>query len=199
MGHHRAPLRPWISSSLIFNFNMSNASKKVLLTGPRFQTKIPSGSRVCVQGERQKYVYTLRTEDKGTLDIKWAWYLTQRNLILGVNSGCSFIFVTLWHFITKCDRYYCKMRQLFYYKMRRLLQNASVHPSHFSDFRSKIEAMFAEIIIKKINWLVSCSYNPHKADIKTHLKALCKNLDLQSSKCENFVIVGDLMQNLEKR
>ena len=32
--------------------------------------------------------------------------------------GRGFIFGSLWHFITKCERYHCKMRQLFYYKMR---------------------------------------------------------------------------------
>ena len=49
-----------------------------------------------------------------------------------------------------------------------------------ADFGSEIEAMFVKINIRKIKWLISCSYNPHKADIKTHLKALGKNLDLQS-------------------
>ena len=40
--------------------------------------------------------------------------------------------ISLWHFITKCDRYYYKMWQSFvtkcgsYYNMQRLLQNASV-------------------------------------------------------------------------
>ena len=31
--------------------------------------------------------------------------------MLGGNNGCSFIFSPLWHFITKSDRYYYKMRQ----------------------------------------------------------------------------------------
>ena len=30
----------------------------------------------------------------------------------------SFLFDSLWRFITKCDRHYYKMQQLFYYKMR---------------------------------------------------------------------------------
>ena len=38
---------------------------------------------------------------------------------------------------------------------------------------------------------LSCSYNPHKADIKTYLKALGKNIDLQSSKHENVIIMRD--------
>ena len=51
--------------------------------------------------------------------------------------------------------------------------------------------MFIEINIRKIKWLVSCSYNPHKADIKIHLKAIGKNLDSQSSKHDNFIALGD--------
>ena len=45
-----------------------------------------------------------------------------------------------------------------------------------TDFSREIEVMFVEITKRKIKWLISCSYNPHKADIKTHLKALGKNL-----------------------
>ena len=51
--------------------------------------------------------------------------------------------------------------------------------------------MFIEINIRKIKWLISCSYNPHKADIKIHLKAIGKNLDSQSSKYDNFIALGD--------
>ena len=42
----------------------------------------------------------------------------QGNMFLEVNSGYSFIFCSLWHFTTKCYRYYYKMWQLFYHKMR---------------------------------------------------------------------------------
>ena len=50
--------------------------------------------------------------------------------------------------------------------------------------------MFIEINIRKTKWLISCSYNLHKADIKNHLKIIGKNLDSQSSKYDNFVF-GD--------
>ena len=43
--------------------------------------------------------------------------------------------------------------------------------------------MLLEITTRKIN--------PHKADRKIHLIALGKNLDLQTSKYENFIIMGD--------
>ena len=38
---------------------------------------------------------------------------------------------------------------------------------------------------------LSCSYNPHKANIKTYFKALGKNINLQSSKYENFIMIPD--------
>ena len=43
------------------------------------------------------------------MSIKWEWYQTQRNLILGLVS------------ITKSERHYYKTRQLFYYKMRQFI------------------------------------------------------------------------------
>ena len=45
--------------------------------------------------------------------------------------------------------------------------------------------------LHEFKWLISCSYNPHKAYIKKHLQDLGKNLDLRSSKYENFIIMGD--------
>ena len=59
------------------------------------------------------------------------------------------------------------------------------------DFDTGLEAMFIEINMRKTKWLISCSYNPHKADIKNHLKVIEKNLDSQSSKCDNFIVLGD--------
>ena len=65
-----------------------------MLIPPKFQAKIPSQYRVFVHGDRQKYTLHLKTN----FDV--------------------FIFRPFWHFITKCYRYYYKMRHLFYYKMR---------------------------------------------------------------------------------
>ena len=44
---------------------------------------------------------------------------------------------------------------------------------------------------RKSDWLLSCSYNLHKADRKNHLKTLGKKLDSQSSKYDNFIVLGD--------
>lgn len=65
------------------------------------------------------------------------------------------------------------------------------------DISSKIlenvnfETVFIEINIGKSKWLLSCSYNPHKADIKNHLKTLGRNLYSRLSKYDNFIIMGD--------
>lgn len=60
-----------------------------------------------------------------------------------------------------------------------------------TDFGIEIEAVFVEITIRKFKWLICCSFNPRKADIEPHLKALDNHLDLQSSKYETFIIMGD--------
>ena len=59
------------------------------------------------------------------------------------------------------------------------------------DFDTGLEAMSTEINIRKIKWLISCSYNPHKTDIMNHLKVIRKNLHSQSSKYDNFIVLGD--------
>ena len=115
----------------------------------KFQAKVSSLSRVCVQGELQKYTSPSpplsKDEDIGRS-------MSIGNLILGVNSvtvsylihydsllqnatdiitkcdsyfitKCVRFFITKYDsFITKCNSNY-KLRQ-FYYKMRQLLQNA---------------------------------------------------------------------------
>ena len=36
-------------------------------------------------------------------------------------------------------------------------------------FGSEMEAIFVEVTFRKVKWIISCSYNPHKADMQTHL------------------------------
>ena len=59
------------------------------------------------------------------------------------------------------------------------------------DFGTGLEAMFIEINIRKIKWLISCSYNLHKADMKNYSKAIGKNLDSKSSKYDTLFALGD--------
>ena len=51
--------------------------------------------------------------------------------------------------------------------------------------------MFIEINIRKTKWLIRCSYNPYKVNIKNHYKVIGKNLNSQSSKYGNFIVLGD--------
>ena len=51
--------------------------------------------------------------------------------------------------------------------------------------------MFIEINIRKTKWLITCSYNPRKTDIRNHLKVRGKNLNSQSSKYDTFIVLGD--------
>ena len=45
--------------------------------------------------------------------------------------------------------------------------------------------------MRKKKWLLSCSYNPKKSEIRKYLRAVGKNLDSYSSKYENFILLGD--------
>ena len=54
-----------------------------------------------------------------------------------------------------------------------------------------IESFYLELNLRGQKWLKNCLYNPSKALRGEHLKLLNKNLDLQSSKYECFVFVGD--------
>ena len=79
---------------LILNLSISKCFKENFADTAQISNKIPSQYRVFVHGDRQKYTLHLKTN----FDV--------------------FIFRPFWHFITKCYRYYYKMRHLFYYKMR---------------------------------------------------------------------------------
>ena len=59
------------------------------------------------------------------------------------------------------------------------------------DFPSA-ESFFVEIILHKKKWLINCSYNPNKNNIKNHLEIISKALDAFSTKYENIILLGDL-------
>ena len=56
---------------------------------------------------------------------------------------------------------------------------------------SSAESFFIEIKLYKKKWLVNCSYNPHKSNIRKHLGIISRSLDALSSKYENIVLLGD--------
>ena len=49
------------------------------------------------------------------------------------------------------------------------------------DFPS-VERFFVEIILYKNKWLINCSNNPNKSNIKNHLEIISKALDAFSTK-----------------
>ena len=53
------------------------------------------------------------------------------------------------------------------------------------------EELFVEINLGKKKWLLCCSYNPKKSLISNHLKEIGNNLDLLSSKFDNYLLMGD--------
>ena len=53
---------------------------------------------------------------------------------------------------------------------------------------TNVECIFVEISIKKKNWLLCCSYNPH---ISTHMHHLSKGLDICMNKYGNILSLGD--------
>ena len=52
------------------------------------------------------------------------------------------------------------------------------------------EYFFVNLNLRKRQWLLSCSYNPHKNNISKHSEILSKNLDLYFSQYESNII-GD--------
>ena len=56
---------------------------------------------------------------------------------------------------------------------------------------SPTEGFYVEINLRKKLWLLCCSFNPKKSNIRAHLECLNKNLALFLLKYERFVVLGD--------
>ena len=61
-----------------------------------------------------------------------------------------------------------------------------------------MEGFYVEINPQKKKWLLCCSYNPNKNAIKSHIAILDKGLALHSSKYENFIVLGDINEGIDK-
>ena len=48
-------------------------------------------------------------------------------------------------------------------------------------------------MLYKKNWLINCSYNPHKNNIENHLDIISRSLDTDSTKYENIVLLDDFI------
>ena len=55
-----------------------------------------------------------------------------------------------------------------------------------------IENLFVEINLRSRKWLLSCSYNREKNLIVDHLHCIGRGIDFDSSKYDNFIVLGDL-------
>ena len=122
MGHHRVSYLNWnfIKPQILHTLNLSVSKKfwgsflhKALKSRKKFKPlwRLRSGRETVIHHP---------SKNKGLRDI---WRIMRmvihtKRSFLGVNSGYRLIFGSLWHFITKCDRYHYKMQQLYYYKMR---------------------------------------------------------------------------------
>ena len=63
-----------------------------------------------------------------------------------------------------------------------------------TDYKVKdnLELFFVGVNIRKKEWLLGCSYNPHKGNISNHLHHLNKGLDIYLKSYYNILIMGDL-------
>ena len=62
---------------------------------------------------------------------------------------------------------------------------------NISYIASDIECLGIEVNLRKVRWLVTCSYNPHKNNISNHLENLSKVLNRNLSQYERFLCIGD--------
>ena len=72
-----------------------------------------------------------------------------------------------------------------------LFVREDIHYKLLSIEKNSIEAFYVEINLRKIKWLLWCSYNPNQNSIHAHLENSDKNLALYSSSYENHIIMCD--------
>ena len=60
------------------------------------------------------------------------------------------------------------------------------------------KSCFVELNVKRRKRIISCSYNPNKSNIYSHLESLSRNLDLYSSKYDNYLVVDDFNVSAEE-
>ena len=65
-------------------------------------------------------------------------------------------------------------------------------PAKLLSIRKKsMEAFYIEVNLRKVRWLLYCSYNPNKNNIHAHLENLDRRLALYSSSYENYIMMSD--------
>ena len=53
--------------------------------------------------------------------------------------------------------------------------------------------------LRNDEWLINCSYNPHKNMIGNHLRALSEKLDIYSTSYNHFIILDDFKTEMEEQ
>ena len=64
-------------------------------------------------------------------------------------------------------------------------------PARLLSNSNKTKSIFVEINLRKKNWLICASYNPHKSNISKHLHHLSKGLDNYIGTYDNILLLGD--------
>ena len=71
-------------------------------------------------------------------------------------------------------------------------------PSKLLSMNSNIEGFFVEINLhNKKRWLLSCSYNPKRSQISSHLSELSRNTDIYLTKYDQLLFIGDFNAGVE--
>ena len=71
-------------------------------------------------------------------------------------------------------------------------------PSKLLSINRNIEGFFVEINLRNMKkWLLSCSYNPKRAQISNHLAEISKITDLYLTKYDQLFFLGDFNAGLE--
>ena len=68
-------------------------------------------------------------------------------------------------------------------------------PAKLASEAKTIEGIFIELNFRKKKWLLSCSYNPSKSNIISHLEHLRRSSDFFLANYNNFLLMGDFNVN----
>ena len=60
-----------------------------------------------------------------------------------------------------------------------------------SKSQCNVESLSVEINLKKSQWFLNCSYNPHRNSVPSHLDCLNCVIDEHSKTYDNFIFIGD--------
>ena len=64
---------------------------------------------------------------------------------------------------------------------------------------NSIDGFYVEINLRGDEWLINCSYNPHKNMIGNHLRALSEKLDIYSTSYDNFIVLDGFNLEMEEQ